>query len=316
MKFSKCLMSLCLLMSIAACGESNSENRFNNNDPGTGNNNPSPPAMQAAGSYDLIHTNRSECGEIFDAHIQVRQNGSQITIQTNNSTAAGSVAPNNHLQQSFADALPNPSSNPSSSNEAHVNSIQGSIDSQGYINLSGTINAQGESVRFQCSGRLVENTASISCQISGETEQGCYLRYQKRSSESPSPVTVPDTNPGSNVPLTDSSEQCEIEYTRISSTDAECNNMLGSQIFIQVDDNLIVRTTGERPQSLGVYFAQSGQLHLERPQGRFYSEDCGIIFTEDLSQIEFHCSAWERAGDPPSCTVIYRVNEDPTCLAE
>ncbi len=316
MKFSKCLYIVCLLASLSACGESSPrDNGFNNNESPLGNNNSNPQAMQAAGNYDLIHTNRAECGEIFDAHIQVQQNGSQITIQTDNSTATSSVALSGQIKRSFADASPNPSNNPATSDDAHVNSIQGTIDSQGYINLSGSINADGESVRFQCSGRLVEDTASISCQISGNTEQGCYLRYQKRSSETQSPGTVSDTNPNSNVPDV-SSNTCEVEYTRISSTDAECNDMLGAEIFLQADDNVTIRTTGERPQTLGISYNQSGEIHLQRPEGRFYSEDCQITFTEDLRQLDFRCSAWERAGDPPSCSVSYRVNGDSSCLAE
>lgn len=92
--------------------------------------------------------------------------------------------------------------------------------------------------------------------------------------------------------------------------------MLGDRIFLELEEPLGIRSTGEVPQTLSISQNASGELHLARPQGRFYSEDCVITFSEDLNRIEFSCSGWERSMDPPSCSVSYEARSDLSCLRE
>lgn len=318
MKYTKYVYALCLLFSLGACGESspqNNNNRNSNIPNGSANQ-----VVQASGDYDLTQSSRQECRSIFDTHIRVQQNGSQLSIESIDSSASLSATnPTSDASRSnFADSS---SIDAGAASSGQIESIQGSIDSQGTLTLTGRLRIDSQSFDFQCSGTLAGDVASLACQITGMPEASCSIRYERRANAAPNA-----TNPGSSVPLPEentpptstnpSPESCEAPYDLISSSEAECNAMLGSQITLVLADDLRLRSTGEVPQTLQITLNSSGELHLQRPSGRFHAENCQVLFSDDLRRVTFDCAAWERAYDPPSCSVTYSLRGNPACFLE
>lgn len=178
MKYQKYFYALCLLISLGACGEANPQN---NNPLGGGS--VSQNTSQASGDYALTQSSSEECRAIFNPHIRVQQTGSQLNIQTLDSSTPSSVGSNTgNPRSSFSDT-----SSPStdlSETAGQIESIQGSIDAQGNLQLSGQLRVNGSSYAFQCSGNLAGDIASLSCQITGSPEAVCRLRYERSSSSS------------------------------------------------------------------------------------------------------------------------------------